>query len=173
MVERRSESYRNIYLHTCTIFPRTLGKTSAGVFSDFALPVLMVNGGSSVSQLNTHNNGKSFSFDFTAPPNAGSVLIVTGTLANGTAFSQGAVSFEVFGIPDESSVLTCKALSTNRVRAGTNATCTIDVRTNSFSSRGIPADFQTPITRNCFESNCVGNSTGRNNSLDVSTTWIH
>jgi len=130
----------------CTITVRDGSSATTGVVGDFAVYSTSVTG-----SLVSSADYSIVTFNVTAPSAVGARVIITGALASGSNFSQGALTVVVAGTPTVDSSMVCVGVrsGTTFVRVNENVNCTITARDGPSSlTTSVPTDFASPLTLN-------------------------
>jgi len=120
---------------------------TTGVATDFGIP--KVEGGTSLtpsSGVVFVPGGATMTFELVSPSTVGDLLAITGRMATGTLFAEGAVYLTVVGTPTTASSVACTGdrSGTTSVRVGELVTCIITVNDDSGATTGVPSDFDSP-----------------------------
>jgi len=130
---------------TCTITIKNADNAATtGLETDFGASA--TTGGTNLGSNAKSSNYLTVTHTIKAPTTAGSSFLVTGKLADGTLFNEGAKSFVVVGQPTTASTLVCvgQTSGTNLVTLSEKATCTITAKDANGLTTGYASDFVAP-----------------------------
>jgi hypothetical protein len=132
----------------CNITVRDDQGTTAGVAGDFGLPDVSVGASTSITVIQSTQNGLFMVFNVTSPSSRLTPFAVRGRTAALDVFTQGFFPLTMVGTPTADSTLQCLGYrsGTSFLRVDEVAQCTIRVRDALGTSTGTAADFSAIVT---------------------------